>query len=50
VIWSLAIHGGAGTKPEAIDEVAVTASLTLILEQGRALLEAGGSALDAKRS
>jgi beta-aspartyl-peptidase (threonine type) len=45
--YSLMIHGGAGMKPESIDEAVITESLRAVLEQGRALLAKGGSALDA---
>ncbi len=45
--YSLMIHGGAGTKPESMNEAAVTASLLDILQQGRAVLAKGGGALDA---
>jgi L-asparaginase / beta-aspartyl-peptidase len=48
--YSLMIHGGAGAledlKYEA-SEAEFKQSITAILEQGRALLEKGGSALDA---
>ena len=49
--WSLAIHGGAGhfdterLSPE--QQAAYRASLTLALRTGGAVLEAGGSAVDA---
>lgn len=49
--WSIAIHGGAGhfdterLSPE--QQTAYRASLTLALNTGGAVLEAGGSAIDA---
>jgi beta-aspartyl-peptidase (threonine type) len=45
--FSLMIHGGAGMKPESIDEAVITRSLRDVLEQGRTLLSTGGHALDA---
>lgn len=47
--YSLAIHGGAGSRPvrQAERETLIKNSLAAILEQGRALLARGGTALDA---
>lgn len=47
--FSLAIHGGAGGNPKkaAKSETAVRQALHEILEEGRAVLARGGSALDA---
>ena len=49
--WSLAIHGGAGhfdtERLSREQQAAYRASLTLALRTGGAVLEAGGSALDA---
>ncbi|PVA09839.1 beta-aspartyl-peptidase [Pelagivirga sediminicola] len=51
VDWALALHGGAGTilrehlSPE--DETRYRAGLEVALAAGRAVLEAGGTALDA---
>uniref|UniRef100_UPI00286E1559 isoaspartyl peptidase/L-asparaginase n=1 Tax=Sandarakinorhabdus sp. TaxID=1916663 RepID=UPI00286E1559 len=47
--WTLAIHGGSGTMTrERIGEgAAYRAGLAAALESGRAVLAAGGSALDA---
>jgi beta-aspartyl-peptidase (threonine type) len=49
--WSIAIHGGAGSMTrDILDEAAIaahTAGLTAALEAGRAVLAAGGSAIDA---
>jgi beta-aspartyl-peptidase (threonine type) len=45
--YSLMIHGGAGMKPESIDEGVITKSLRDVLEQGRTVLAKGGHALDA---
>ncbi|MBT9472951.1 MAG: isoaspartyl peptidase/L-asparaginase [Pseudomonadota bacterium] len=49
--WAIAVHGGAGTieraqlRPE--QEAAYRAALTRVVETGAAVLEQGGSALDA---
>ncbi|MBX9616283.1 MAG: isoaspartyl peptidase/L-asparaginase, partial [Caulobacteraceae bacterium] len=49
--WSFAIHGGAGVIERASlspeQDLAYRASLTRALEAGKAVLERGGSALDA---
>ncbi|KUR72404.1 asparaginase [Novosphingobium fuchskuhlense] len=49
--WAIAIHGGAGSMtPETMDAEAVAAheaALGVALDAGRAVLMAGGSALDA---
>lgn len=49
--WAIAIHGGAGAMtPETMDAAAAAeheAALGVALDAGRAVLSAGGSALDA---
>jgi L-asparaginase / beta-aspartyl-peptidase len=49
--WSLVIHGGAGTIERArmtpADDKAIRAALALALDQGSAILKAGGTSLDA---
>ncbi|MCH1575904.1 MAG: isoaspartyl peptidase/L-asparaginase, partial [Flavobacteriales bacterium] len=49
--WSVAIHGGAGHFDTEVlseaEQAAYNASLSLALETGGAVLEAGGSAVDA---
>lgn len=50
-VWSIAIHGGAGSMTrDILDEAAIAvhqAGLAAALDAGRAILVAGGSALDA---
>ncbi|WP_396594541.1 isoaspartyl peptidase/L-asparaginase family protein [Brevundimonas sp. R86498] len=52
--WSFAIHGGAGVIERASlspeQDMAYRAALTRALEAGKAVLERGGSALDAIQS
>lgn len=48
--WALAIHGGAGARPDASApqlEVEYRAALTAALKLGAKILEGGGSGLDA---
>jgi beta-aspartyl-peptidase (threonine type) len=46
--YSIAIHGGAGNRCEQpAKEELIEGSLRMILEQGRTVLESGGTALDA---
>lgn len=48
--WALAIHGGAGSKPDASEpqlEAQYRAALTVALKLGAKILKGGGSALDA---
>ena len=45
--FALALHGGAGTIAQGGDEAPYRAALLAALEQGRAMLARGGSALDA---
>eukprot|EP01137_Pigoraptor_chileana_P004524 Opistho-2@46284 len=45
--WALAIHGGAGVIPTAHRDPIYLAALADALEKGKAVLESGGSALDA---
>lgn len=49
--YSLAIHGGAGSHAENPEKLTpfILASMEHILESGRAILEQGGSALEAVR-
>jgi len=50
-VWSIAIHGGAGSMTrDILDEAAIAAheaGLAAALDAGRAVLASGGSALDA---
>lgn len=51
LVWSIAIHGGAGSMTrDILDEAAIAAhqaGLAAALDAGRAVLTAGGSAVDA---
>ncbi len=46
--YALALHGGAGTMAQgSVDDAPYHAALAAAVEQGRTILQAGGSALDA---